>query len=387
MQVSDLVVEVRNAALQRVGQITPDYLAGFTAVLRDKAIGSWSITLPTDAPMANELVQPGAGIIVTTAQGTLLSGPTVSVVTEQSTSDPEGTYAISGVTDLVVLDERLAYPTPATADVTAQTTPNDIRTGNAETVVKGYVNANAGPAAPLVRRVTGLTIETNANRGGTVNGTARFDNLLELITGLADVGNISFNVEQVGNGLQFQVSEAVDRSGYIRFDVYNHQLTRSEYAFSAPITTRAIVGGAGEGATRTFLERTSSESLAAETTWGRRIESFVDSSNTLTEAGLQAAADEVLVKDGKTQVTASITPSDDQTMLYGVDWNLGDKVTVVIGDLELVAVVTEVGILISPDGVRIGATVGEPKTLDYETQILSRQANQAARISKLETSK
>lgn len=387
MQVSDLVVEVRNAALQRVGQITPDYLAGFTAVLRDKQIGSWSITLPTDAPMAYELVQPGAGIIVTTEQGTLLSGPTISVVTEQSTSDPEGTYAISGVTDLVVLDERLAYPTPTTADVTAQTTPNDIRTGNAETVVKAYVNANAGPSAPIARRVGGLTIETNANRGGTVNGTARFDNLLELIKGLADVGEISFNVEQVGNGLQFQVSEATDRSGYIRFDVYNHKLTRTEYAFSAPIATRAIVGGAGEGATRTFLERTSAESLDAEDVWGRRIESFVDSSNTLTEAGLQAAADEMLVKDGKTQVTASITPSDDQTMLYGIDWNLGDKVTVVIGDLELVAVVTEVGILISPDGVRIGATVGEPKTLDYETQILSRQANQAARISKLETSK
>lgn len=387
MQVSDLVVEVRNAALERVGQITPNYLSGFTAVLRDKQIGSWSITLPTDAPMAEALVQPGAGIIVTTEQGTLLSGPTTAVVTEQSTTDPEGTYAISGVTDLVVLSERLAYPTPATADVTAQTTANDIRTGNAETVIKGYVNANAGPSAPVARRVTGLTIETNANRGGIVNGTARFDNLLELIKGLADVGEISFNVEQVGSGLQFQVTEATDRSNYIRFDVYNHKLTRSEYAYSSPLATRAIVGGAGEGTTRTFLERTSAESLDAEDVWGRRIESFVDSSNTLTEAGLQAAADEMLVKDGKTQVTASITPSDDQTMLFGVDWNLGDLVTVVIGSLELVAVVTEVGILISPDGVRIGATVGEPKTLDYETQILSRQASQAVRISKLERTK
>lgn len=387
MQVSDLVVEVRNADLQRVGQITPDYLAGFTAVLRDKQIGSWSITMPTDSPMAAALVAPGAGIIVTTAQGTLLSGPTTAVVTNQSATDPEGTYDISGVTDMVILSERLAYPKPSTADVTAQDVENDVRTGVAETVIKAYVNANIGPSAPTARKITGLTIEADGTRGGTVTGTARFDNLLELLTGLADVGGVSFNVEQIGEGLQFQVSEAVDRSGYIRFDVYNHRLIRSEYAYSKPLSTRAIVGGAGSGTTRTFLERTSAESLDAEDVWGRRIETFVDSSNTLTEAGLQAAADEVLVKEGKTQLTASITPSDDETMLYGVDWNLGDIVTVVIGTLELVAVVTEVGILIGTDGVRIGATIGEPKTLDYETQILSRQADQAVRISKLERTK
>jgi len=387
MEVTDLTVEVRNANFERVGQITAEYLVGFTAVLRDKEVGSWSIPLPVGLPMAEALATPGAGIIVSTNDGTMFSGPTRSVVTEQSTTDPEGTYTISGVTDLIVLDERLAYPTPATADVTAQTTPQDIRTGAAETVVKAYVDANIGPSAPVQRAIPGFSIETDLGRGGTVNGTARFDNLLELIRGLADVGEISFSVEQVGDGLEFQVTEAVDRSGYIRFDVYNNKLTRTEYAFSAPIATRAIVGGAGEGATRTFLERTSADSLDAENVWGRRIESFVDSSSTLTEAGLQAAADEMLVKDGKTQVTASITPSDDQTMLFGVDWNLGDKVTVVVGSLELVAVVTEVGILISADGVRIGATVGEPKTLDYETQILSRQENQAVRISKLERTK
>jgi hypothetical protein len=183
------------------------------------------------------------------------------------------------------------------------------------------------------------------------------------------------------------VHTATDRSATIRLDIYNGKLTRSEYAYSQPLSTRAIVGGAGTDATRVFLEHSTADSLDAESEWGRRIETFIDSSNTFVEAELQASADEVLVKDGKTQVSASVAPTDDETMLFGVDWNLGDKVTVVIGSLELVAVVTEVGILISADGVRIGATVGEPKKLDYETQILSRQNNQAVRISKLERTK
>jgi hypothetical protein len=387
MQITDLTVEVRNANFERVGQITAEYLVGFTAVLRDKQIGSWSIPLPVGNTMAELLREPGAGIIVSTAQGTLLSGPTTAVIVNQETADPEGTYEISGVTDMTVLDERLAYPTPTTADVTAQTTPYDIRNGVAETVIKEYVDANIGPSAPLARRIDGFTIEVDQARGNTVNGSARFDNLLELITGLADVGEVSFNVEQVGNGLQFQVTTATDRSATIRLDIYNGKLTRSEYAYSQPLSTRAIVGGAGTDATRVFLEHSTADSLDAENVWGRRIETFIDSSNTFVEAELQASADEVLVKDGRTQVSASVSPTDDETMLFGVDWNLGDKVTVVIGSLELVAVVTEVGILISADGVRIGATVGEPKKLDYETQILSRQNNQAVRISKLERTK
>lgn len=387
MKVSDLTVEVRNAALQRVGLIHPENLVGFTAVLRDNAVGSWSIKLPVGHPIAEELVKPGAGLIVSTTQGTLISGPTVAVTTNQSTDDPDGTYDIMGSDDTIILTERLAYPTPATSDVTAQTNAYDVRTGAAETVLKGYVAANIGPTAPTVRRVTGLTVEMDLTRGNTVTGSARFTNLQELLKGIADVGEVSFTIEQVGTGLVFQVSEPVDRSAYVRLDLYNGRLKSSDYAFSQPITTRVIVGGDGDDATRTFLERTSTDSLAAETLWGRRIETFVDSRNTTNTTELQAAADEVLVVDGKTQVSVTISPSDDQTMLFGVDWNLGDKVTVVVGSTELVAVVTEVGLLISEDGVRIGATVGEPRGLDYESQLLTRQLNTAQRIAKLETTK
>ncbi len=387
MQITDLTVEVRNSDLERVGQLRPDDLVGFTAILRFNAVGTWQVTLPVGHALAEELRQPGAGIIVSTNSGVLLSGPTTAVITNQDTQDSDGTYTISGVDDSVLLVERLAYPKPTTSDVTAQTVAYDVRTGAAETVMKGYIDANIGPSAPSARKVPGLAMQADAGRGSTVTGNARFETLQEVLTGLADVAGLGFTIEQSGTGLEFQVFAPTDRSAYVRLDLDNGRLTKSEYSYSQPRSTRVIVGGDGDDQARTFLERSDSTSLAAETTWGRRIEVFNDQRSTTDTAKLQQAGDEVLAKDGKTQVSVTISPSDDQTMLFGADWYLGDKVTCVVGTAELTAVVTEVGLLISADGVRLGATVGEPRTLDYETQILTRQAAQALRISKLERTK
>lgn len=387
MKVQDLTVEVRNASLTRVGMLTAADLVGFTAVMRYNALGTWSVSLPVGHAMAEQLRQPGAGIIVSTDAGVLLSGPTTAVVTNQSTDDIEGTYEISGVDDSVLLRERLAYPTPTTDDVTAQTTASDVRTGLAEEVMKAYVDANIGPSAVATRKVAALAIEPSAGLGVTVTGSARFETLQDLLTGLADVSGLGFTVEQAGTGLEFQVFAPVDRSADVRLDLYNGRLTRSEYSYSQPLATRTIVGGEGDAEARVFIERSSAESLDAENVWGRRIEVFTDARSTADTAELEQAGDEVLAKDGKSQVAVSISPSDDQTMLFGVDWNLGDLVSAVIGPIEVVSTVTEVGLLVSADGVRIGATIGEPRSLDYETQILTKQADQALRISKLERKK
>ena len=387
MKVTDLVVEVRDRNLTRLGQLLPSDLVGMKAVLRFNEIGSWEVTLPVGHRMAEALTTPGAGLIITTSQGTLLSGPTLAVTTNQETKNPEGTYTITGVDDSVLLKERLAYPKPDSSDVTMQTQEYDVRTGPAEDVLKAYVDANIGPSASGARRVAGLTVQASSGLGSSVTGQARFQTLQELLKGLADVSGLGYTIEQVGSALQFQVYQPVDRSGNVRLDLYNGKLTRTEYAYSQPKVTRTIVGGDGDGTARTFLEHTNDTSTAAETAWGRRIEVFTDARSTTDPVKLAASGEEVLSKDGKTQLSVSINPSDDQTMLFGVDWNLGDKVSVVVGGTELVSVVSEVGLVVAQDGVRIGATVGEPTTLDYETQLINRQKQQAQRISQLERSK
>ncbi len=384
MKVSDLIVEVRDADLNRVGQILATDLVGFTGVLRFRSVGTWEIPLRYDNPLADALRAPGAGIIVTGPTGVLFSGPTTSATRAQSQDDPVGTWTIKGVTDEVVLGERLAYPTPTTADVSAQVDEQDVRSGVASAVMYGFVNANIGPSAPTARKIPALTMAADPAVGSTVIGRARFENLGNLLTRLAQIDGLGFGIKQDGSDLVFSVYEPTDRSAYIRMDIDNNVLTKSEYTYTAPTATRAIVAGGGAGTSRAFAEVTTTESETAETAWGRRIELFKDKRQTSDPDELLQAGTEELADKGKTLEAISVSPSDDSTMAFGVDWELGDKVSVVAGLTTISQVVTEVGISIDEDGVRIGATVGEPSVADEDSSTADVQQDQEVRITNLE---
>jgi hypothetical protein len=384
MLITDLTVEVRNANLERVGQLLPRDLVGFSAVLRFNNVGNWSIPLPANNLMAEALRAPGAGIIVTGPDGVIMSGPTTSAKRTQSQDDPIGTWLISGLDDSVVLSERLAYPTPTTADVAAQTNAHDIRTGIASTVMNAYVDANIGPSAPTARKIPTLTLAADSATGSTVTGNARFDRLGELLNGLSLIDGLGFDIKQTGASLQFRVYQPTDRSASVRMDIDNNGLTRTEYTYTAPALTRAIVAGQGEGASRAMVEVTTSDSTTAEAAWARRIELFKDQRGSSNTTELTQAGQEALAEKGKTIEGISASPSDDQNMAYGIDWNLGDRVSVVVGDTTISRIVTEVGLQISADGVRIGATVGEPSTADPDSEAADTRSNQEGRISNLE---
>lgn len=385
MRVDDLIIEVRDASLNRVGQFTPADLVGATFVLRYNNVGAWEMTLPSGHPLGELLRLPGYGLVVTGPEGdVLLSGPTTGARLEQTTDNIQGDWVIAGATDDLILNERLAYPTPATADVTAQTLPYDIREGAAETVLKGYVTANLGASAPAARQVTGLTVEADQARGETVYGSARFHQMQEMFYDLAQVGQIGYQIAQSGTGLEFQVYEPEDKSLTVRMDLQNQKLSKTEYTYSSAKVTRAIVAGQGEAEVRKFVEVSNTDSQAAESSWGRRIEMFKDSRNSEETDALVQAGNEALVDEGKTIVQMSVTPSDDLNMKFAVDWYLGDKVTVVVNDIEASAVVTEVGISIQADGVRIGATVGTPVAQDFENKIVAKQAQTDERLANLE---
>lgn len=384
MQIEDLTVEVRDATNTRVGLLTPADLAKAKFISKFNNVGTWSVELPYGHVLADALRTPGAGIIVTGPDGVLLSGPMVQSQLAQTIDDPEGTWTITGADDSIVLTDRLAYPSPGVADVAAQTVANDIRTGSAETVLKQYVNYNIGPAATAARKVANLTVETDANRGDAVTGSARFETLQDLFYPLAQTGGIGYTVEQIGTNLQFQVYVPQNRTSTIRMDLQNGKLSKTDYAYVSPRLTRAIVGGQGESVERIFLEATSTDSVAAETLWNRRIESFKDSRNTSVTTELQQAGEEELVDKGKTIVNLSVVPSDDVNMRYGYDWGLGDLVSVIIGDIEASATVTEVAIGIESDGVRVIATVGTPTPLSFESKLIAASQSQDNRISNLE---
>lgn len=387
MRATDLVVEVRDQNLQRVGQITERDLLGLEMVLRFNAVGGWRITLPADSPMAEALRQPGAGIIVNGPDGVLLSGPTYAAKNVKSATDPRGQWEIAGFDDTVILGQRVAYPVPSTDDLSLQDSEHDVRTGFAETVLKQYVNANMGPAAPVARQIPGLIIETDLERGPVITGRARFDKLGELFSQLAIAGNLGFDIAQTGENLEFRVFQPVDRSAEVRMDVDNNRLEKSEYSYTAPEATRVIVAGQGSGTGRTFIEYATTDSLAAETEWSRRIEVFKDQRNTTDVAELEQAGDEILADKGKTVEAVSVTPSDGPAMAFPRDWGLGDRVSVVVGSDTISQVVTEVALVVGEDGLRVAATVGDPAVAargDVEAEVVTRQADQETRISNLE---
>ena len=385
MQVDDLIIEVRNPDLDRIGQFRPEDLVGATFVLRYNNVGSWQMRLPFGNRLGEFLRLPGYGIIVTGPGDTVIfSGPTISAKLVQTSSNLQGDWEIQGASDDIILQERLAYPTPGTDDVTAQTTPYDERTGPAETVLKQYANVNLGPSAPVSRQVTGLLIDTDDAQGSVVTGRARFDQLQEFFYDLAQLGGIGYKIAQDNGDLLFSSYVPTDRSATIRMDIDNQKLSSSQYSYASAKATRVIVGGQGEDEWRRFVEASSTDSEDAETTWGRRIEVFKDNRNSRDNDILEQAGQEMLVDQGKTIVEMSVTPSDDINMKFAIDWYLGDKITIVVQDIEAKAVVTEIGIGISADGVRIGATVGAPIGMTYESKLLAKTADVSKRVSNLE---
>jgi hypothetical protein len=196
--------------------------------------------------------------------------------------------------------------------------------------------------------------------------------------------NLGFEIKQSGEDLVFTVYQPVDRSASVRMDISNDFVTRSEYTYSAPKATNVIVAGQGQAEERTFVEVTSTESETAKTDWARRIELFKDQRDSAEIAELEQAGGEILAQLGKTIEAVSVVPSDAIGMTYSKDWFLGDKVTVVAGNDSIVAVVTEIAISISEDGVRVGATVGEPLVASEESVTAKTQEDQQQRISNLE---
>ena len=385
IQVEDLVFEIRDASLNRVAQLLPtDGLTSFKATLRFNNVGTWEISIPEVSPRADLLRTPGYGLIVTGPDGTVwMSGPTVAATSTRDMGLPFGEWAIRGATDAIILGERLAYPTPGSSNVAAQSSAYDTRTGTASTVMYGYVTRNlVSGTAPAARVVAGLTCATDTTLGSSVSFSARFDNLGEMLTSLANVSSpqLGFDIKQSGSGLQFAVYQPTDRTATIRMDTDNETLQKATYGYGYG-KTRAIVGGGGEGTARQFVEVASSP---AESTWSRRVEAFVDQRQESDAGKLTQAGTDLLNESGGTITSMDVVPTNDTTMTYGTDFYLGDKVTVAVAAQQVTGIVSTVQVSISEDGVRVGCTIGNPVGFDYEAVLSKRQTDTTAQVSALQ---
>jgi hypothetical protein len=388
---SDFVVEVRDRAFKRLGQIAPEFL-DLQMVEVFRGVGAWQMKLPAEHPLLADLKQKGSGIIVTErirdSFGQVIgystfSGRMQTAVLSQAASDPKGTWLITGVDDNVVGAAVAVLPDPAhAADLQESDYWN--YAGAGETVMKAAVQLNAGSGAIAARKYAWLTVAPDLARGSAVSASARFDKLGDLLTSLGIKSGLGWRFRQVGSNVEFDVYEPADKSAYIRLDIRNGGLQSTELGYSAPSATEALVLGQGQGVDRTVRRVTSTEAAAEALLWGLRWEVPKDQRNTDDPTELQQAGEEILTEQGMTVHSLKVTPSDAPNQRIGIDWGLGDVVTVILDDAPATATVTEVATSVTAAGVIRTATVGDPVGYDWEAKVSSRIREQETRISDLE---
>jgi len=325
-----------------------------TAEIKRNEVGAGSFTCPPTAEILNAVTTPGARVRLIRNGTIFCSGPIEQPFSEEwSAGQGAGLITTQWADDLVLLTRRVAYPNPALAS-TAQVTDTYTTTAvNAETTIRDIINRNVGPGALTARIEPHLTLEPARGIGISIDATARFDQLGDLLRTLAAAGgNLGVRVVEQGAGLVVQVHAPVDRSGTIRFSPGLNNLLSIKLDHEAPVATVAIVGGAGVGASRIFVERAS----GAATTWGRS-ETFVSSQAT-TLIGLQQDGDKALADKGeKYTVTAQAVDTVDQR--FGEHFWF-DKVTLTApSGTTVVDVVSAAKLTATPkEGDRVTLTIG-----------------------------
>jgi hypothetical protein len=289
-------------------------------------VGGYELTLPSRDPKA-ALLTKGAWLeFLTSDDDGIMAGQIRGIKEVEDENNVGGTLTVYGPSAEQVIADRLAYQVPTSAATNQAAAEYDRRSGVAETVIKAYVNLNAGPGALVARRTTGLSIEADNLRGSSVKGSARMMNLLELIQPLALSGGIGFRVvfSTVTGQLEFQVYVPTDKSGTAKFGMQLGNLVSYERTQEAPRSSVAVVGGQGDGTARVFRELIDS---AAITLWGNRSEAFVDRRDSTDTVELDQAGTEEIVTNGPINGLA-IKTMDTPRLQFYKDYNLGDKVSI-----------------------------------------------------------
>jgi hypothetical protein len=317
-------------------------------IARESDVSTWTIDLPTDtAAGAVFTADPFARLEVAVDNAAWRSGPMTRL--ERIVDETGDRLVVSGVDDTVWLARRLAHPQPATPAPPYNTSAYDTHTGPPAQVIADLINVNAGPGAVASRRVPGLSVPPPGIAGPNVTVAARWQNLLTLCQGVARGNGLTFDVVD----LALRVRVPVDRGAV--FSAGLETLAAWTATETAPTANKVVVAGGGEGTARLIREVVDATSIA---TWGL-VEAFGDRRDTTDPAQMDQAGADALAQ-GVTPTTVVFTPLDTPGQAFGVDWVLGDLVTVVAGGLTVHDLVREVHVTLDTHGATIVPAVGTP---------------------------
>jgi len=346
--VTDWVLSIRNPLRERVavawatGMASPP-IADVELASRLNDRGDWRFEMPAEAHAAQFLI-PRAGVVLTRDGVVVFSGPIRGIV-ERHAADGT-TIEVSGIDDTGQLGERTVWPDPAGPPFA---TSHDVRTGPAETRLHEYVSYHAANNALPRRNIEGLSLGVNSGRGTVGTTRARFDNLLELLQKVAAPDGLVFQVRQIEGEFQFQTRVSRDLRSSVIFGFDRRNLASVTVTDDAPVANGLVAGGDDEGTRRAFAELGDPDSIAR---WGL-VEGFYDIRSATSPDELNAALREELAASAEV-IGLEIDPTESATTQAHRDYDLGDRVTVVLpGGENISGYVSELRTTIDEQGVTV----------------------------------
>jgi hypothetical protein len=330
------------------------------------------LLIPYDHPQARYLTK-GAWLTFMAGDVEVCSGHLRGLKRTWSSTDVKGgTLNAYGPTAEVVLSDRLIYQVPGSPASTQSAFAYDTRTGPGETIIKQWVNLNAGPGAIASRATLGLLVDPDAGQGATVSGSGRMDNLLTFIQPIVESAGIGFRVLFGDDDtMNFQIFTPRDMSGVAKFGSELGNLASFEHILEASKSSAAIVGGSGDLTARVFREIDDTQSSSD---WGARSETFVDRRDTTDPTQMdQSGTSETVTNGPVTGLT--IKTVDTPQLMFGRDYGLGDKVSL-----------PEFGITDILRGVNIAWTASASPSVDSSvgTQTTTGTSAMAKRLAALD---
>jgi hypothetical protein len=316
-----------------------------SVVLRNTGVATWKLSAQWDE--RSDRLQPGWGVQILDGNQPVLSGPATEF--ELAWQGQKRTLTASGISDMHLLQDMVVIPNPANPTDTKDAW---VGSGPAETVICQLIGQQIGPAAPAAYRHGNLVIPATQGRGGKVNVSSRFKNLLEEVQAQAQAGKVLVDIRQ--DGLQLYVLVSVPRDLTRRVHLTRQSGAVGDYTLTqqAPTVNEVIVGGAGSGAARTLVRQASALDV-----WQRRIVKFEDKGSSGKSEEMQQAAKTAL-EEGVAKSSVTFDLNDTPARRFGRDFGIGDKVTIDLDGAQVTDTIQTAEITWDAKGRKIKLQVG-----------------------------
>jgi hypothetical protein len=316
------------------------------------SIGDFEIRINRNKNYANELT---LGRVIFSGNDIKKSG----IILHRSISTDGEQWIIKGMQLKYILDYNLAVP--------PQNTDYDRKSGNAETVMRNYINNNFINPENLNRKWDELILSNNLDRGINLSWQSRLKSVAEEVEEISKVSGLGWIVypDLTNKKFVFDCMEGKDltvnqsHNPPVIFSPYFGTIQKQEFTESTMnFRNVAYVGGQGEGIAREI------EILNDDIKGLNRKEVFIDardigedSNVSLTERGNQKLNE----YQEELYLESEIVPKG--SFLFGQDYQVGDIVTIENRDWGLIrhSRIISMNVIEGSDGTTYEAEFGTSK--------------------------